>query len=77
MSIQKQKRTHYGLTLLQLVIRLGAAAQVSRSVDYRREVSGAVYLVAVSMHGEGDMIKPGTLWAIIRQSGLPERLFRS
>ncbi len=43
---------------------------------YKGIVSGKIRLVSVHYHrGSGD-IKPGTLDSMIRQSGLPKRLFR-
>lgn len=43
---------------------------------YRGVVSGNVKLVTVAAHRMSDDIKPGTLAAMIRQSGLPKDLFR-
>jgi predicted RNA binding protein YcfA (HicA-like mRNA interferase family) len=43
---------------------------------YRAVVAGEVRLVTVSAHRPGEDIKPGTLDAMIRQSGLPKKLFR-
>ncbi len=33
-------------------------------------------MVSVACHRESDDIKPGTLASMIRQSGLPKKLFR-
>lgn len=43
---------------------------------YRGEVAGKMRVVIIACHRESDDIKPGTLSSIIRQSGLPKRLFR-
>jgi predicted RNA binding protein YcfA (HicA-like mRNA interferase family) len=43
---------------------------------YRLEKDGKVWFVDVTVHHLGDTIKPKTLKAMIRQSGLSERLFR-
>jgi predicted RNA binding protein YcfA (HicA-like mRNA interferase family) len=43
---------------------------------YRGEVDGEVKLVTVAAHRASDDIKPGTLASMIRQSGLPKKLFR-
>ena len=43
---------------------------------YRGAVGGEVRLVTVAAHRMGDDIKPGTLAAMIRQSGLPKSTFR-
>jgi predicted RNA binding protein YcfA (HicA-like mRNA interferase family) len=43
---------------------------------YKGEVGGSVRVVVVACHRESDDIKPGTLASMIRQSGLPRRLFR-
>lgn len=45
-------------------------------VIYRGVVDGEVMLVTVAAHRASDAIKPGTLAAMIRQSGLPKKLFR-
>ena len=42
---------------------------------YRAEIDGVVYFVDVAGHGN-ERIKPGTLKSMIRQSGLPSRIFR-
>lgn len=44
---------------------------------YRGTVNGEVRLVTVAAHRLSDDIKPGTLNAMIRQSGLPKALFRN
>ena len=44
---------------------------------YQGVVDGQMRLAVVSAHRESDDVKPGTLASIIRQSGLPKRLFRS
>ncbi len=43
---------------------------------WRREAGGAVHKVVVAAHSMTDDIKPGTLASMVRQSGLPKRLFR-
>jgi predicted RNA binding protein YcfA (HicA-like mRNA interferase family) len=43
---------------------------------YRGEVDGRLRIVVVACHRESDEIKPGTLSSMIRQSGLPKKLFR-
>ena len=43
---------------------------------YRAVISGQVRLVVVAYHDIGDDIRLGTLESMIRQSGLPKRLFR-
>jgi predicted RNA binding protein YcfA (HicA-like mRNA interferase family) len=43
---------------------------------YRREHAGDVWSVVIAAHSIKDEIKPGTLQSMIRQSGLPKRLFR-
>jgi predicted RNA binding protein YcfA (HicA-like mRNA interferase family) len=43
---------------------------------YRGEANGEVRLVTVAAHRMSDDIKPGTLASMIRQSGLPKKLFR-
>ncbi|WNJ88742.1 type II toxin-antitoxin system HicA family toxin [Bosea sp. 685] len=43
---------------------------------WRSEVNGRVYLVDVTPHRINDDIPTGTLKAMIRQSGLSEKLFR-
>lgn len=43
---------------------------------YRGTVGGKVRLVDVAAHNLKDNIRPGTLKAMIRQSGLPVKLFR-
>jgi predicted RNA binding protein YcfA (HicA-like mRNA interferase family) len=43
---------------------------------YRAIIAGEVRLVTVSAHRPSEDIKPGTLDAMIRQSGLPKHLFR-
>ncbi|MFM8471474.1 MAG: type II toxin-antitoxin system HicA family toxin [Limisphaerales bacterium] len=54
------------------VHRQGAGSHVI----YRGVVGGKVCLVTVAAHKMSDEIKPGTLAAMIRQSGLSKRLFR-
>jgi predicted RNA binding protein YcfA (HicA-like mRNA interferase family) len=44
---------------------------------YRGLVQGSVRMVVVACHRESDDIKPGTLSSMVRQSGLPKKLFRS
>jgi predicted RNA binding protein YcfA (HicA-like mRNA interferase family) len=43
---------------------------------YRGIVKGQVRFVDISVHSLGDDLKPGTLASMIRQSGLPKKLFR-
>jgi predicted RNA binding protein YcfA (HicA-like mRNA interferase family) len=43
---------------------------------YRAVIGGKVYFVDVAGHNDKDEIAPGTLVSMIRQSGLPKRLFR-
>ena len=43
---------------------------------YKGVVGGITRLVIVAVTRPGDDIKPGTLGSMIRQSGLPKRLFR-
>lgn len=43
---------------------------------YRGVVDGEPRIVVVAAHNLHDEIKPGTLDAMIRQSGLPKKLFR-
>lgn len=43
---------------------------------YKGVVDGKPRLVIVACHREGADIKPGTLGSMIRQSGLPKKLFR-
>lgn len=45
-------------------------------VIYRGVVNGDVKLVTIAAHRLSDDIKPGTLAAMIRQSGLPKGVFR-
>jgi predicted RNA binding protein YcfA (HicA-like mRNA interferase family) len=44
---------------------------------YRAIVNGQVRYVDVAPHQLGSEIKTGTLQAMIRQSGLPKKLFRN
>jgi predicted RNA binding protein YcfA (HicA-like mRNA interferase family) len=43
---------------------------------YKGVIDGQVRLVVVAGHRDSDDIKPGTLASMIRQSGLPRKLFR-
>jgi len=43
---------------------------------YRGVIDGQVRYVDVAAHNLNDEVKPGTLKSMIRQSGLPEHLFR-
>jgi predicted RNA binding protein YcfA (HicA-like mRNA interferase family) len=43
---------------------------------YKGQVDGQPRIVVVACHRESDDIKPGTLSSMIRQSGLPKKLFR-
>lgn len=43
---------------------------------FRGAVDGQTRMVPVACTREGDDIKPGTLASMIRQSGLPKKLFR-
>ena len=44
--------------------------------QYRRRLGDEVWLVTVANHNDGDIIKPGTLASMIRQSGLPKADFK-
>lgn len=44
---------------------------------YKGLVGGRIRVVVVACHHESDDIKPGTLRSMIRQSGLPKRIFRT
>ncbi len=43
---------------------------------YRGVVAGRTRVVTVAFHREADDIKKGTLNSMIRQSGLPKRMFK-
>ncbi|WP_084705154.1 type II toxin-antitoxin system HicA family toxin [Beijerinckia mobilis] len=43
---------------------------------YRKEDEKGVSFVTVAMHSSGEEIKPDTLRSMIRQSGLPKKIFR-
>ncbi len=43
---------------------------------YKRTTGGKTYIVPVHTHAGGRDIAPGTLSSMIRQSGLPKKLFR-
>ncbi|MGC2411802.1 MAG: type II toxin-antitoxin system HicA family toxin [Stellaceae bacterium] len=43
---------------------------------YEGTVGGEIHLVTVAYHRIGDEILPKTFASMIRQSGLPKRLFR-
>jgi predicted RNA binding protein YcfA (HicA-like mRNA interferase family) len=43
---------------------------------YRGVIDGEVRFVDIAGHSGNDEILPGTLASMIRQSGLPKRLFR-
>ena len=43
---------------------------------YKGVVDGKVQIVTVAGHRGKDSIRPGTLSSIIRQSGLPKKLFK-
>jgi predicted RNA binding protein YcfA (HicA-like mRNA interferase family) len=43
---------------------------------YKGQVSGELRVVVIAYHRESDDIRPGTLSSMIRQSGLPKKLFR-
>jgi predicted RNA binding protein YcfA (HicA-like mRNA interferase family) len=43
---------------------------------YMGRIDGQVRIVLVACHRESDDVKPGTLSSMIRQSGLPKKLFR-
>jgi len=51
--------------------------QESSHRRYRGVVEGQVRLVTVAYHSIHDEIKPDTLASMIRQSGLPKRIFRA
>jgi predicted RNA binding protein YcfA (HicA-like mRNA interferase family) len=44
--------------------------------QYKRVVGGEVRLVTIAYHNINDDVLPDTLASIVRQSGLPKRLFR-
>jgi predicted RNA binding protein YcfA (HicA-like mRNA interferase family) len=44
--------------------------------QYRRQAGADVWLVTVAAHNDGDIIKPGTLASMMRQSGLPRSAFK-
>lgn len=44
--------------------------------QYEGFVDGTRHLVTISCHSESEDILPNTMQSIIRQSGLPKRLFR-
>jgi predicted RNA binding protein YcfA (HicA-like mRNA interferase family) len=44
--------------------------------QYRGNVGSQVRYVTIACHSLGDDVKPKTLASIIRQSGLPKKLFR-
>lgn len=44
--------------------------------SFKGMVEGKVRLVSIHFHRGSDDIKPGTLNSMIRQSGLPKKLFR-
>ena len=43
---------------------------------FRKQVDGQVWLVTVAGHSDGDIIKPGTLASMMRQSGLNKSKFK-
>lgn len=43
---------------------------------YKGVVKGKVQMVQVAVSREGDDIRPGTLASMIRQSGLPKKMFK-
>jgi predicted RNA binding protein YcfA (HicA-like mRNA interferase family) len=66
-------------TFIRIIRRSGfeLARQRGSHRTYKAEVAGETRVVSVACHSENDDIKPGTLSAMIRQSGLPKKLFRS
>jgi predicted RNA binding protein YcfA (HicA-like mRNA interferase family) len=54
----------------------GLDRQSGNSRIYKGIGGGKVRLVSIHYHRGSDDIKPGTLDSMIRQSGLPKRLFR-
>ena len=50
--------------------------QRGNSRIYKAVIGGKVRLVSVHYHRGGDDIRRGTLSSMIRQSGLPKKLFR-
>lgn len=44
--------------------------------QYRGKIAEQVRYVTIACHSLGDDVKPKTLASIIRQSGLPKKLFR-
>ena len=63
---------------LAIVHRHGFTLQRTRGSHrtYRGTVDGMTRIVTVACHRESDDIKPKTLASMIRQTGLPKRLFR-
>ena len=55
-----------------VTLRQGASSHVR----YRGVVKGEVRFVDVAGHAASDSVNPNTLASIIRQSGLPKKLFR-
>ena len=43
---------------------------------YEGVIDGRVQLVAIAYHSANDDIRPKTLSSMVRQSGLPKRVFR-
>ncbi|MSO93436.1 MAG: addiction module toxin, HicA family [Rhodospirillales bacterium] len=64
--------------VIEVLVRNGfqLARQKGSHRIYKGVVGGQMRLVVVSAHRESDDVKPGTLASIVRQSGLPKRLFR-
>ena len=64
---------------LQIIESNGFALHRSGGGSHRRYrgiVGGEVRFVDIAAHNLTDDIRPGTLKSMIRQSGLPEALFR-
>ncbi|MDE2133492.1 MAG: type II toxin-antitoxin system HicA family toxin [Alphaproteobacteria bacterium] len=64
---------------LEILLRSGFVEQRVAKGSHRRfrsVVDGQVRLVTFAPHNINDEIKLGTLKSMIRQSGLPEALFR-
>ncbi|HEV2563198.1 MAG TPA: type II toxin-antitoxin system HicA family toxin [Rhizomicrobium sp.] len=64
---------------IEILLRHGFVEQRAAKGSHRRfrgDIGGQVRFVTVAPHNINDDIKPGTLKSMIRQSGLPETLFR-
>jgi predicted RNA binding protein YcfA (HicA-like mRNA interferase family) len=66
--------------LIEVILRNGFVLHRQSGTShaiYRREQGGEVRRVVVEAHGLKEEIKPDTLQSMIRQSGLPKRLFEN